>query len=61
MKKIEVLKAFGGPTNAAKYFGISQEAVTRWGEIIPEKRSRELYMRNPKKWKFDKKLYSNGE
>lgn len=42
MKTEQVIAFFGTKTAVAKVLGISQVAVTRWGDIVPEKRAARL-------------------
>ena len=57
MYKNQILEKFGSTTKIAKYFKISHTAVVRWGEIIPEKRARQLAMTLPRVFKFNDQLY----
>ncbi|MBK2126247.1 hypothetical protein IB691_13360, partial [Fangia hongkongensis] len=45
---------------AAEYFGISPVAITNWGDIIPEKRARQLSMNFPGYFKFDPEMYQRN-
>lgn len=36
MKKIDVLRKYGSGANIARALGISRQAVSGWGEVIPE-------------------------
>lgn len=42
MNKSEVIKKLGGPGALAKKLGISQPAVSKWPELIPELRARQI-------------------
>ncbi|EPJ9743122.1 Cro/CI family transcriptional regulator [Klebsiella oxytoca] len=42
MKTEQVIAFFGTKTAVAKALGISQVAVTRWGDVVPEKRAARL-------------------
>ena len=39
IKKSEVVAVFGSDQSIAKAFGISRQAVHRWGEYIPENKA----------------------
>lgn len=57
MKKSEVIEAFGGPGAVADKLGISQPAVSKWPEIIPELRARQIAELKGHGIKFDPELY----
>lgn len=42
MRTETVIQFFGTKTAIARTLGISQVAVTRWGDIVPEKRAARL-------------------
>ena len=39
MRKSDAVEYFGSPTKLAKAAGVSLPAVSRWGEVIPERRA----------------------
>lgn len=43
MKKTDVIKHYGSQRKVACELGISEQAVSLWGEIIPEKNALRLH------------------
>ncbi len=60
MKKISVVAHFESITQLAKSLGISQAAVSRWGEIIPEKQALRLERITDGALKYDPALYKKA-
>ena len=46
MTKTEIIQLFGNARGVARFFGISDAAVSEW-EIVPELRQLQLEMRRP--------------
>lgn len=63
MRKLEVIEYFGGVSKTASTLGISHPAVSRWGDIIPEKQAFFIERITKGKLKYDASLYqkSTGE
>lgn len=57
MLKEEAIKFFGSKTKLAKAAGVSQASVSRWGEIIPERRAARLAEITEGALKYDLTLY----
>ncbi len=57
MKKITAVSHFESITQLAKSLGITQAAVSRWGEIIPEKQALRLERITGGTLKYDPALY----
>jgi len=58
MKKSLIINKFKTAKNVASFLKISIPAVSKWGEIIPEKHARKLAMDFPRQFKFDEQLYT---
>lgn len=43
MRKIDVVKYFGSQRKIAHELGVSEQAVSMWGEVIPEKNALRLH------------------
>ncbi|MFC0228021.1 Cro/CI family transcriptional regulator [Serratia aquatilis] len=61
MLKEEAIKFFGSKTKLAKAAGVSQASVSRWGEIIPERRAARLADITHGALKYDRTLYSDEQ
>ncbi|MFW2152832.1 Cro/CI family transcriptional regulator [Acinetobacter gyllenbergii] len=48
MKKADAVQAFKNNVGVAKAIGITKQAVTLWGEIVPEGSALKLLRVNPK-------------
>ncbi|WP_083764728.1 Cro/CI family transcriptional regulator [Sodalis glossinidius] len=60
MKKIDVLKFFDGSfTKTAQALGISHAAVSRWRDVIPEKRAFQLELITQGRFKRNADLYGS--
>ncbi|MFK3840949.1 Cro/CI family transcriptional regulator [Serratia sp. NPDC087055] len=57
MRKTEAVEYFGSPTKLAKAAGVSLPAVSRWGDIIPERRAARLSEITNGALKYDMTLY----
>ena len=57
MKTDQVIAFYGTKTAIAKVLGISQVAVTRWGEVVPEKRAARLERLSGGKLIYDPMVY----
>ena len=57
MIKSEVINKFGNQNKLANFLGLTQPAIAKWGDIIPENRARQLAMAMPGVFKFDESLY----
>lgn len=57
MKKIDVLKYFGSQIKTADSLGISQEAVSKWGDVIPEGRALKLARITNNELAYEEKYY----
>lgn len=55
----EVIKFFGSKTATAKALKISQVAVTRWGQLVPEKRALRIEKLTSGVLTYDPKLYDD--
>lgn len=61
MQKTDAIEFFGSKTKLAKAAGVSQAAVSRWGEIIPERRAARLADITRGALKYDRTLYINEQ
>lgn len=61
MRKSEAVEFFGSPTKLAKAAGVSLPAVSRWGEIIPERRAARLARLTSDALKYDPSLYQEQQ
>ncbi|WP_406706292.1 Cro/CI family transcriptional regulator [Sodalis sp.] len=59
MKKIDVIRYFGGVCSTANMLGITHVAVSRWPPIIPEKRAMQLERLTKESLKYDPFLYND--
>ncbi|WP_291970587.1 Cro/CI family transcriptional regulator [Candidatus Symbiopectobacterium sp.] len=57
MKKIDVIRYFGGVGSTASMLGITHVAVSRWPPLIPEKRAMQLERLTKDNLKYDSRLY----
>lgn len=57
MKKSDVIRHFGSQTAAADALGISQAAISKWGETIPELQAVRLEQVTNKALRYDPDLY----
>ena len=60
MKKISAITYFKSTPQLAISLGISQAAVSRWGEIIPEKQALRLERITEGALKYDPALYKKA-
>ena len=60
MRKSEVIEHFGGVSKTAIVLGISQPAVCRWGEVIPQKQAFVIERITKGKLKYDASLYQKA-
>lgn len=61
MKTEIVISFFGTKTAVARALGISQVAVTRWGDVVPEKRAARLSLMTNGALVYDPKAYQAPE
>lgn len=61
MKKIEAVRFFGSQRKIAKELGVSEQAVSLWGAVIPEKNALRLHQITNGKLMYDESLYRNSE
>lgn len=61
MRKTDALTHYGSTTKVAKALGISQAAVSKWGDIIPELQARRLAEITNGELKFDPALYDHQQ
>lgn len=57
MKKIDVVNHFGTQRKIAKELGVSEQAVSMWGEIIPEKNALRLSQLTKGELRYEESLY----
>ncbi|HHE7967379.1 MULTISPECIES: Cro/CI family transcriptional regulator [Serratia] len=57
MHKEEAINFFGSKTKLAKAAGVSQASVSRWGDIIPERRAARLAELTNGALRYDMTLY----
>ncbi|CAI1830265.1 MULTISPECIES: Cro/CI family transcriptional regulator [Serratia] len=57
MHTTAVIKFFGSKSAAARALKISQAAVTRWGELVPEKRAVRIERITGGALKYDPVIY----
>lgn len=57
MNTAAVIKFFGSKSAAARALDISQVAVTRWGELVPEKRAVRIERITGGAIKYDPAIY----
>ena len=57
MLKSNVVKFFGNQSLVAKKLNISDVAVSKWGDTIPEKQALRLHVMTRGKLKYDPALY----
>jgi transcriptional repressor of cell division inhibition gene dicB len=55
----EALKFFGSKTVIAETLGISPQAVTQWGDLVPPLSAAKLAKRSRGKLKFDPDIYDS--
>ena len=60
MQKVYVLKHFETLTELANTLGISQAAVSRWHDIIPEKQALRLERLTDGELRYDPELYKQA-
>ncbi|EHD22098.1 MULTISPECIES: Cro/CI family transcriptional regulator [Brenneria] len=61
MLKIEAVNFFGSKTKLAEAAGVSQASVSRWGDVIPERRAARLERITNGALKYDPALYQNRD
>lgn len=61
MKKIEAVRFFGSQRKIAKELGVSEQAVSLWGSVIPEKNALRLHQITNGQLMYDESLYRNSE
>ncbi|ROS05726.1 DNA-binding transcriptional regulator Cro [Sinobacterium caligoides] len=59
MRKKSVIAHFEGTTKASLALGISQAAVSRWGEVVPEKQALRLERITSGKLKYNPNFYTS--
>jgi hypothetical protein len=57
MKKQDVINYFGSATKTAFFLKISEAAVSKWGETIPELRAMQLELKTKGALKHNPDLY----
>lgn len=57
MRKSDVIKFFGSVANVAKAINISSQAVSLWGEVVPESSAYKIQVKTKGKLKVDESLY----
>lgn len=57
MNTVAVIQFFGSKSAAARALEISQVAVTRWGELVPEKRAVRIERLTGGVLKYDPAIY----
>lgn len=60
MNTLDAVRFFGSKAAVARALGISQVAVTRWGEVIPEGRSLKIEKLTNSELKYDAAFYPKG-
>ncbi|HAU4401940.1 TPA: Cro/CI family transcriptional regulator [Serratia marcescens] len=61
MRKSDAVEYFGSPTKLAKAAGVSLPAVSRWGEVIPERRAARLARLTGDELKYDPAMYQDQQ
>jgi hypothetical protein len=61
MNKVDVVSHFGNTVKTADALKISQAAVSKWGEIIPEKQALRLGNMNIGSLKYRHEVYLKGK
>jgi DNA-binding transcriptional regulator YdaS (Cro superfamily) len=56
-----VVEFFGSKTAIARALGISQVAVTRWGDVVPERRAARLERLTGGVLKYDPSVYEKQD
>lgn len=57
MRKVEVVNFFGSQRKVAQALGISEQAVSFWGIVIPEKNALRLHQITNGELSYDESLY----
>jgi len=57
MEKKRVLEFFGGPVRAARKLGVRHQAVSQWGDIVPERIAWRAQKASRGKLKVDPSVY----
>lgn len=57
MKKIDVVKYFGSQRKIALELGVSEQAVSMWGNVIPEKNALRLHQLTKGELEYSEVLY----
>lgn len=57
MRKKDVVEHFGSVVATAEELGVTSQAVSQWGEIIPERMAYRVEKRTRGKFKVDPALY----
>jgi len=61
MRRADVIAHFGGTrAKAAKALGITEAALSLWGEVVPEGRAYKIESMTNRKLKVDPTLYSKS-
>ena len=60
MKKVDVIKHFQSISEAATALSISQPAISKWGDIVPEKQAMKLHLLTDGQLKYDPALYAKN-
>lgn len=61
MRKRDVIEFYGTISAAARRLGISPAAVSKWGEVIPEKRAARLHALTAGQLKYSIDDYTTGK
>lgn len=48
IKKMDAITAFQSASNLASNLGITSQAISQWGELVPELSARGILILNPK-------------
>lgn len=61
MRKTDVLTFFGSVSNVAKAINVSSQAVSLWGDVVPEGSAYKIQVKTKGKLKVDESLYKHKD